>query len=272
MQPLAAPPGAGRGRAYPRRVSDANRALARRSIEESDFAPDPGVALEELDGERARLRLPFRERNSNPGGALHGGVAASLAAIAAGALARASQGQSAGPWHTAGIQVAYLSAAISEAVVAEAELLRRGLELCFVGVKVATEAGKPVASATAISRGRTGAAASPLARSQLPRDGGEAGGFGRALTKLPFIASCGIEVEALGQGRSRLSLRPLPATRDASGNLHEGALLALFDTAGAAAAWAEVGPGPYKASTPAIQAQILAPLGDDGLVAQGRCA
>ncbi len=252
-------------------MSDANRTLARRWIEEAPFARELGVALESLDAERARLRLPFRERNANPGGALHGGVAASLALLGAGALARGAQGEAAAPWHTAGVQVAYLSAALSEAVVAEVELLRRGVELCFVGVRVETETGKPVASATALLRGRAGAPAAALAHSEQSRSGGEPGAFGRALSRLPFIAACGIEVETLGGGCARLAMPCMAATSDADGRVHEGALLALFDTAGAAAAWAEVGPGPHKASTPALQAQILAPLGSEDLVAHGRC-
>ena len=52
--------------------------------------------------------------------------------------------------------------------------------------------------------------------------------------------------------------------------MHEGAVLALLDTTGAMAAWAETGPGPYKASTPALQAQILTTPPKQDLVAYGR--
>ena len=38
------------------------------------------------------------------------------------------------------------------------------------------------------------------------------------------------------------------------------------------AAWAETGAGPYKAGTPALHAQMLAPAPADELVAYGRCA
>jgi acyl-coenzyme A thioesterase PaaI-like protein len=47
-------------------------------------------------------------------------------------------------------------------------------------------------------------------------------------------------------------------------------VLALLDTTGAMAAWAVTGPGAFKASTPAIQAQILAPAPRADLVAYGR--
>ena len=48
-------------------------------------------------------------------------------------------------------------------------------------------------------------------------------------------------------------------------------MLALLDTAGAMASWAESGPGRYKASTPSIQVQVLAPVPRVDLVAYGRC-
>ncbi len=252
-------------------MSDANRELARHWIAASPFAQALGVVLEALEPERARLALPFLERNANPGAALHGGVAASLAVIAAGALARAIQGASAAPWHTAALQVSYLSAAIGEPVAARAELLRRGKELCFALVEVETQAGKPVASATAMLRGRAGAPPAALAESSASRSAGEPGAFGRALSKLSFIAACGIEVQEMAAGRSRLALPCARENTDAGGGVHEGALLALFDTAGAAAAWSEIGPGPYKASTPALQVQVLAPPAAEGLVAHGHC-
>ena len=57
-----------------------------------------------------------------------------------------------------------------------------------------------------------------------------------------------------------------------SGGTHEGAALALLDTAGAMAGWAQVGPGPYKASTPTMQAQVLAAPPAQDLIAYARVA
>ena len=56
---------------------------------------------------------------------------------------------------------------------------------------------------------------------------------------------------------------------DASGGMHEGAVLALLDTTGAMAAWAETGPGRFKASTPSLQAQFVAPPDGPDLVGYG---
>ena len=46
-------------------------------------------------------------------------------------------------------------------------------------------------------------------------------------------------------------------------------MLALLDTTGAMASWAETGPGPFKASTPSLQAQILSPPVEQDLVGYG---
>ena len=126
--------------------------FVRAFVEASPYARALGVALDALGEDSARLHLPYRDANSNPGKALHGGCAASLAIVGAQALARASLGEGSGPWHTMGLQVNYLAAAIGEGVSAEARLLRRGKALCFVEVDVATEAGKPIAHATTAVR------------------------------------------------------------------------------------------------------------------------
>ena len=117
----------------------------RRWVEDSPYSQAIGVELEELDADHARLKLPYRDENSNPGQALHGGCAASLGIIGAQAVARANLGEDAGPFHTAGLQVNYLAAAIGEDVFADATLLRRGKSVCFVEVEVATAEGKPIA-------------------------------------------------------------------------------------------------------------------------------
>jgi len=240
-------------------------------IEESPYAAALGVQLSQLSEQQAQLALPYADQNSNPGKALHGGVAASLAAIGAQAVTRAALGPEAGPFHTAALQVNYLSAAIGEPVVAEARLLRRGKALCFVEVDVATAAGKPIAHATSAVRARFGA--DEPERAVVAPDHGESdpGRMGPHLPSIPFIGARGIAAEHMTGGTSRITMPASEANRDASGGLHEGAVLALLDTTGAMASWAESGHGPYRASTPAMQAQIVgAPPGED-LVAYGRC-
>ncbi len=126
-------------------------------VEESPYSRFLGIRLDHLDETSVRLVLPYRDENSNPGKALHGGCAASLGAIGGQAVARAALGPESGPWHTAQMQVSYLAAAIGEDVIAEAGLLRRGKELCFVSIGVKTQEGKQIASITTTVRGRLGA-------------------------------------------------------------------------------------------------------------------
>jgi uncharacterized protein (TIGR00369 family) len=238
----------------------------------SPYAAALGIEVESVGRERASLRLPFREVNSNPGGALHGGVAASLAVIGAHAVTRAALGDEAGPLHTTGLHVSYLAAAINEAVSAEARLLRRGKELCFLDVEVATADGKAIARAAVATRARQG---KPPATTHVALgDDGEVapGPMGERVGKLGFIGGRGIGVELMRGGRSRLRMpwRESNGAGGAGGGTHEGAALALLDTAGAMAAWSVTGPGPFKASTPAIQAQVLSPPPAAELVAFGR--
>lgn len=128
-------------------------------VEESGYAKELGVEARSISDEGAELYLPFDEANSNPGGALHGGVYALMSIIGAHATARTVLGADVGPFHTAGFQINYLSAAINEAVTAKARLLRRGRELGFVEVICTSEAGKDVSHATLVIRGRKGAEA-----------------------------------------------------------------------------------------------------------------
>jgi uncharacterized protein (TIGR00369 family) len=241
-------------------------------IEQAPFARALGVRCEAVSEQAARLRLPFAESNANPGRALHGGCAASLASIGAHAVARAALGRESGPWHSAGLQVSYLAAAIGEEVAAEARLLRRGKETCFVEVDVATQDGKPIAHASAMVRGRFGAPAAELPRAAGDEGGAEPGRLGPHMARLPFMAARGIRVEHMAGGRARVAMPIGAGNRDAGGGQHEGAVLALLDTTGAMASWAATGPGNFKASTPALQAQILSPAPDADLVAFGRVA
>ena len=72
-------------------------------------------------------------------------------------------------------------------------------------------------------------------------------------------------------GTARLTMPAIDPNGDLGEGVHEGAVLALLDTTGAMASWAECGSGPYKASTASMQLQNLAPAPKADLVAYGRC-
>jgi uncharacterized protein (TIGR00369 family) len=241
-------------------------------LEASPYARALGVEPLAIAPERTRLRLPFRAANTNPGGVLHGGVAASLVAFGGEAVARATLGSKAGPFHTWGLEVAYLAAAREQAVEVEAVRLREGKELVFVDVAVRGEDGRPIAQGLVAARARSGAPAPQTPVAAGDDGAAEPGPLGPHIERIPFMARLGIRIEHMSAGRSRIVL---PRHDDAAGapgaGVAEGAVLALLDTTGAMAAWAVTGPGPYKASTPALQAQILVPPPAETLVAYGRC-
>jgi len=243
----------------------------RQWVEESPYSRFLGVKLDHVDEQSARLVLPYQDENSNPGKALHGGCAASLGAIGSQAVARAALGAESGPWHTAQMQVSYLAAAIGEDVVAEAELLRRGKELCFVSIAVHTGEGKPIARINTTVRGRMGMDPAETVKSAGDHGEADPGPMGPHIGKVPFIGHRGITVEHMTGGTSRLVMPNSAANADLEGGVHEGAVLALLDTTGAMASWAESGPGPYKASTTSMQLQNLAPAPNADLIAYGRC-
>jgi uncharacterized protein (TIGR00369 family) len=239
-------------------------------IEQSPYAQMLGVAIDAITPDAARLRLPFAEGNTNPGQVLHGGVAASLVALAGQAVARAALAPEVAPFHSATLQVTYLAAAQAEDVVAEARLLRAGRELCFASVDVRTQAGKAIAAGLVTVRGRNGAGDAALPPSRSDHGDADPGPMGPHIAKTPFMGRLGLRVEHMSGGTSRIVLPRSPSLCDASGAVHEGAALALLDTTGAMAAWAVTGPGRFKASTPALQAQFLAAPPADDLVAYGR--
>lgn len=236
-------------------------------VEKSPYAMALGVKLTSLSETGAAFLLPFNERNANPGGALHGGVYASLSSIGGHTVARAALGPDSGPWHTIGFQINYLAAAINEDVIGEAKLLRKGKELCFVEVTTHTKDGKATGHATLAMRGRMGLAPAKMVKCPVDAGGAEVSPMGKMMGSVSFIASRGLKAEQMADSRARMVMPDIEANRDLNGGHHEGAVLALLDTCGAMAAWAETGPGPYKASTASIQAQLQKPQPTGELVA-----
>src|SRR5690348_15672477 len=101
-------------------MADPLAALAAR-VAETPYCARLGIVVDSLALDRARVRVPYKDENSNPGRALHGGVAASTIDIA-GVLAAAT-GFAEKPAFDAGtldLSVDYLAAAIGEDIVAEA--------------------------------------------------------------------------------------------------------------------------------------------------------
>jgi len=238
-------------------------------VEQSAYCQTLGMRLASLRDDAAAIALPFIEANANPGNALHGGVAASASVTAAHALARHVLGEETGPWHSMDFQINYLAAAIGEDIQATARLLRRGKELCFMAVDVTGDDGKAIAQCSIAVRGRLGrdGIETPMAAG----DHGEVepGFMGDRIAANPFISGRGIAMDFMRDGQVRLLMPWQDSNGDQGGGMHEGAALALLDTAGAMCSWSITGLGKFKASTPSIQAQVLAPSAKADLVAYG---
>jgi uncharacterized protein (TIGR00369 family) len=242
--------------------------------ESGAYAHGLGVRVVDVTNEAVRLVLPFAEGNSNPGGALHGGVAASLVLIGAAAVADAGADAAAAERSTIDVSIAYLAAAINEGVVAEARTLRRGKELTFVEVDVRSEAGKPIARGRAARRLASPAPsdriqnAAPAVRtasaSALP-------GFTKIFMAAPFMARLGLEVVRVERGEAVVRLPWRATNADHDGMLDEGALAALADTTGAMASWSLVPlDGRNRASTPAVHANVHRAVRDESVLAEAR--
>lgn len=244
----------------------------RQWVETSAFGSGLGIQVDEITDTSARLVLPFRTENSNPGDALHGGCAAALGLIGGHAIARTVFGEEFTTFHTANCQISYLAAAIGEEVIATTTLLRRGKEMCFSETTVATNEGKPISHITSLVRGRKNDGQGNPMVSHGDKGESDPGEMGPFIGMMPFTKARQLNVEHMVDSHARIVMPLGDANGDRDGGFHEGAALALLDTTGAMAAWAAVGPGNHKASTVALQAQVVGSLQAEDLIGYGQIA
>jgi uncharacterized protein (TIGR00369 family) len=234
-----------------------------------------GVVVEDLALDHARIRIPYKDENSNPGKALHGGVAASTIDIA-GVLA--ALGGSGGRSYDAGtldLSVDYLAAAIGEDIVADAQVLRRGKEIVYSDVDVRNDGGKRIATGLVTYRALDHTPAGEERQRSTCVDapageGDDVPPLARAIVAVPFIKSLGMRITRMRDGHAILRMPFTAEKTDHEGAAHEGAVAALVDTTGAMASWSVVGIDlRYKASTVGIHVSFHAPARGD-LVAEAR--
>ncbi|MFQ5667138.1 MAG: PaaI family thioesterase [Candidatus Binatia bacterium] len=258
-------------------ISDQFAALGA-SFEAAPYNASLGVRVESLEPGRARLRVPYKDENSNPGRALHGGVAASAINIG-GALA-AWTGLNTRPELETGtldLSVNYLAAAIGEDIIATAEVLRRGKEIVYSDVDVRNQADKRIAKGLVTYRAfdyGSQPAARQRQRAVMPDIPATTRALiqgARAFVSVPFIARLGIVVEHAQDGQAVLGMPFKHENADAGDAVHEGALAALVDTSGALASWSITGLNfAYKASTVGIHVNYLARAWREEVVAHAR--
>ena len=249
-----------------------------RHVQEVGYAAALGLAIESVDENAARLRLPYDDKNSNPGKALHGGVAASVIDIAGGLVSLAGAPKDVLVEHGAiDVSVSYLAAAIGEDIVADALALRRGKEITYVEVDVKTAGGKAIAKGVVVHRVIPSALAvgarafgTPPNPDEVPAKS-SVSDMGRAFMKVPFIARLGMRNEGFENGVARVRLPFAEANTLDGRRLHEGAILALMDTTGALSSWSITGIDfRYKASTVAVHGQFIAAAESEELISISR--
>ena len=239
--------------------------------EPSPYEAGLGIAVEAAGADGVRLRLPYREGNANPGGALHGGVLASLIGIAAERLAKTVIPAGPGVRHQAiDVAIEYLAAAMHEDVLATARVLRSTRDLVFASVELRGADGKAIAAGQVVRRAGAAAPADrvlqrapaiPAAPDGLP-------GFVRFFTAAPFMSRLGLEGRAVGDGLARVELPWSADSAGPEGGLHEGAIAALVDSCGAMAAWSLVPLNPKnRASTIALHVSHHAPARPEPVIA-----
>lgn len=239
-------------------------------VSRSPYARALGILFEKANDAGVVLSLPHNVENENQSGALHGGVAASVAAMTSMAVARREPTTEAGLWHTATISISYLNAAIDVDLRAIGRQMRRGRDLVFVQSEIAVGSGPAISTAQSVVRECAGKRpASPLTAQEPPR-ARIVPPAARRVEENSFMAGRNIELTLQEDGQAVMRMGALESNANADGGLDEGAVLALMDSAGAMAAWSITGQGPYRASTPAIQAGFFGPIPLEDVVAVAR--
>ncbi len=227
---------------------------------DSPYLRSLGLWIDRAGDDGAVVRLPFRDDNANAGGVLHGGVVASVLDTA-GVLAASGDVAS----ETLDLTVDYLAPAIGEEVVGEARVRRRGREIVHTVVDVRTVGGMLVATGRLTRRVASRVVpaweSAPARPATLPSEPPALAGL---LASSPFIRRLGVRVTDAGDGSGCLALPATTEIADATGAVHEGALAALLDTAGATAAWSLVPLDPRcRASTVGLFVSLHGPARGD---------
>jgi len=122
--------------------------LVRDLIISSPYGRLLGAALEHIEADFVRVRLPFREEIVTIGDMVHGGAIGGLIDIAATAAAWSGASPSGTPrGTTVGFSVNFLAAARAHDLIAGARVIRRGKTLSVIDVEVKDAGGESVARA-----------------------------------------------------------------------------------------------------------------------------
>jgi len=112
-------------------------------LENSSFINHLGMRVESMDKDVARVSMPYRDELTTLADVVHGGAISSLIDTAAAAAAwSAAEGIETLRGTTVSLTVQFLAAARSADLIAEARVIRRGKNLCFVEIDVSDADGE----------------------------------------------------------------------------------------------------------------------------------
>ena len=239
-------------------------------VSECAYCNALGIAFESANDHETVLVLPFRKENTNQTGVPHGGIAASLGVSTSMAMALHALPPESGPFHTANYSISYLTAARGVDLVSRARLSRRGRDLAFIGVAIEAADGTKIAVAESVVRGRKDLPKPALATAADPPTPTVTPLHQTRIRENAFMGGRGMEIAVQEKGIAIMTMPGLRQNAEASGGMHEGAVLGLMDSCGAMACWGLTGLGQFRASTPAIQASILGPVPLTDVVANAK--
>src|SRR2546430_520904 len=122
-------------------------------LKHSPFVLHLGIRLVEIEPDRARLAMPYRDELATVGEVVHGGALSALVDTAA-MTASWSAHDVSGPLRgtTVALSVDFVAAARGREVTANARVIRRGNSLCFCDVDVTDADGELVAKRIVTSK------------------------------------------------------------------------------------------------------------------------
>jgi uncharacterized protein (TIGR00369 family) len=220
------------------------------SIEQAEarFSRDPfaqflRMNLVDIAHERAVVTLPYQPQHANAAGPLNGGASASLLNVAGKVAAWTGIDLDQQPYLACvDMSVQYLSAAIEEDVIAEANVLRRGRDVFFLGVALRSPDGRPICQGLLSYRSPDYAGHRPrlLSRPATHPDLLHSDTQKGTWLMQGYVEKLAMTCQHYSPGRVQIHMPGIEALMDARGQLHDGALASAIDVGGTAAAWSLV--------------------------------
>lgn len=128
---------------------DQIRSLIETFITGAPYGRKLGAALEQVEHDRVRIRLPYGEENTTIADVVHGGAIAGLVDVAATAACWASpRVEPGGRGTTIGFSINYLTAGRGQDLIATATVIQRGASISVCDVAVHGDDGTLAARAT----------------------------------------------------------------------------------------------------------------------------